>query len=382
MSLNGIDISSYQEGIDLYAVPADFVIVKATQGCGYVNPDFERQAQSALAAGKLLGIYHYAATNYGGGDPEAEAEFFLSKFSKYHGYAVPVLDWESIQNDKVGEMFSWCEPWCKKVEGATGVKPLIYIQQSYMQYFEGCGYGLWVAQYATNDDVWGYQDHPWNEGAYDCLVRQYTSCGRLEGWDGRLDLNKFYGDRQDWVAMCGGSADDVSDGTAEPATDDVLVLAAQAAAGMYGNGENRKSALGDLYEAVQSEVNVLVGASDDELADLVIAGKYGTGEYRKTVLGQRYAAVQAKVNEKLGAGASPTIPGGAYACRVARLNVRTSPSTASRSVAQYSLGQSVVLDEWASENEGYVWGRYTGYSGEKRYVAVRETGGEEYLSKI
>lgn len=210
MSLKGIDIASYQTGLDPAVVPGDFVIVKATQGTGYVNPDFTRAAEATLAAGKLLGVYHYAS----GGDPQDEAAYFVERFRPYIGMAIPVLDWESIQNHRVGEFASWCVPWCQAVESATGVKPVIYIQQSYMRYFEGCVYALWVAQYASNDDVWGYQETPWNEGAYDCLIRQYTSCGRLNGWGGRLDLDKFYGTREDWTEMCGGSYEPSEDGIA------------------------------------------------------------------------------------------------------------------------------------------------------------------------
>lgn len=60
MRLNGIDISGWQEGIDLSAVAADFVIMKATQGTGFVSKDFVRQYQQAKENGKLVGCYHYA----------------------------------------------------------------------------------------------------------------------------------------------------------------------------------------------------------------------------------------------------------------------------------------------------------------------------------
>jgi hypothetical protein len=40
--LNGIDVASYQTGLDPAVVPCDFVIVKATQGTTYKNPDFQR----------------------------------------------------------------------------------------------------------------------------------------------------------------------------------------------------------------------------------------------------------------------------------------------------------------------------------------------------
>ena len=36
-SMNGIDISAWQENIDLSKVPCDFVIVKATEGTGYTS---------------------------------------------------------------------------------------------------------------------------------------------------------------------------------------------------------------------------------------------------------------------------------------------------------------------------------------------------------
>ena len=58
MSLNGIDVASYQAGLNPAKVPCDFVIVKATQGTSYINPDFWRMAEAVLKAGKLLGIYH------------------------------------------------------------------------------------------------------------------------------------------------------------------------------------------------------------------------------------------------------------------------------------------------------------------------------------
>ena len=72
MALNGIDISSWQNGINLAVVPCDFVVIKATEGINYVNPDYMRAYEQAKAAGKCLGIYHYA----NGGNIQAEADYF------------------------------------------------------------------------------------------------------------------------------------------------------------------------------------------------------------------------------------------------------------------------------------------------------------------
>lgn len=51
MALNGIDISNWQSGINLAVVPCDFVVIKATEGTGYVNPDYERAYRQAKTAG-------------------------------------------------------------------------------------------------------------------------------------------------------------------------------------------------------------------------------------------------------------------------------------------------------------------------------------------
>ena len=66
MSLNGIDISSHQTGIDLAKVPCDFVICKATEGVGYVNPDCGRAYAQGQKLGKKLGVYHFSFKISGG----------------------------------------------------------------------------------------------------------------------------------------------------------------------------------------------------------------------------------------------------------------------------------------------------------------------------
>ena len=200
MAMNGIDIASHQTGIDLTVVPCDFVIIKATEGTTYVNPDYARAYQQAKSAGKCLGIYHYAS----GGNVQTEADHFLRQVGNRIGEAVLILDWESYTNPAFGvNDHAWVKSWCDYVKGKTGVAPVVYVQQSAMSRLFGIGnYGLWVAQYADMNPT-GYQATPWNEGAYSCVMRQYSSCGRLNGYGGNLDLNKFYGDRVAWNKYAG-----------------------------------------------------------------------------------------------------------------------------------------------------------------------------------
>jgi len=62
--------------------------------------------------------------------------------------------------------------------------------------------------------------------------------------------------------------------------------------------------------------------------------------------------------------------------------VRDASGLSGAVVASYSSGETVVLDEWGEEADGYMWGRYTSYSGATRYIAVGTSDGSEvYLRK-
>ena len=204
MTMNGIDISSYQTGIDLGRVPCDFAIVKATEGTGYVNPACNSQYSSAKGAGKLLGLYHYVT----GGNAVAEANYFIDNVKNYVGQAILCIDWEQGGNVAWGNM-AYLKQLCQQVINRTGVRPLIYVQASayapVSQVARELNLGLWIAQYASMDPT-GYQSHPWNEGSYACVIRQYSSTGRLPGWGGNLDLNIAYMDRNAWLKYANPSS--------------------------------------------------------------------------------------------------------------------------------------------------------------------------------
>lgn len=199
MTLNGIDISNWQAGINLSAVPADFVIIKATQGTTYVSPEADTQYQGAKSAGRLLGVYHFAT---GDGAVE-EAKFFLSNVKGYLGEAALFLDWEdAVVTQGVG----YAKAFLDYVYQQTGIRPLIYMSKSVTNSYDwssvSANYGLWVAQYADSNPT-GYQDDPWTDtrgyGSWSGpAIFQYASTGHLSGYDGKLDLDKFYGDVKAW----------------------------------------------------------------------------------------------------------------------------------------------------------------------------------------
>lgn len=74
-------------------------------------------------------------------------------------------------------------------------------------------------------------------------------------------------------------------------------LAREVIAGKYGDGDARKSALGDQYSAVQNRVNEYYSC-----ATACVRGDYGNGAERKakvTAAGYDYATVQGIVNQML-----------------------------------------------------------------------------------
>lgn len=74
--MQGVDMSNWQCGVDVYNMQADFIVVGTTWGTGQVNnnclvsgvnTDANRMIYQAQASGKKFGLYHYAM----GSSPEA-----------------------------------------------------------------------------------------------------------------------------------------------------------------------------------------------------------------------------------------------------------------------------------------------------------------------
>ena len=294
MALNGIDIASYQAGLDFSKVPCDFAIIKATQGTGYTNPDCVRAVEQAMSLGKGVGVYHYIS----GGNAVAEADFFINSILNWIGKVMICLDWELDQNSAWGDE-SYLEQVINQVIARTGVPPMIYAPASrYNQVAEvakrhNCG--LWIAQYADMNPT-GYQNTPWNEGAYTCAIRQYSGSGRLNGWNGDLDLDKFYGSLDDFRKYYGSSSSAPSKPSTSGPSGTTLQLATWTMEGLYGNGADRKKNLGSRYDEVQNFINHIASTDVSTLVNEVYAGMYGDGLTRQTVLGSRYDEVQGAIN--------------------------------------------------------------------------------------
>lgn len=287
MALKGIDISNWQAGINLAAVApnVDFVIVKATEGIGFVDKQCDKFFQEAKRLGKKLGFYHFARTN----NAVAEADFFYQNTRDYFWQAIPILDWE------VDDSVAWVNEFVNRIHELSGVWCWVYANPwRFNQGTVNLNCGRWIAgyPYAITDVAYGIKNPmPSSYKPKNGLVCawQFTSSCRITGYNGTLDANVFYGDAAAWDAYCGKAASTSPDGS-------IAELAANVMLGKYGNGDERKRKLGDKYDDVQALINEVATASVDVLANNVIAGKYGNGAIRKAILGVKYNDVQARVN--------------------------------------------------------------------------------------
>jgi lysozyme len=70
----GLDVSSHQNSINWHSVAsrgAQFAYIKATEGTGYVNPNFASQYDGAYQARLIRGAYDFALPNNSSGAAQA-----------------------------------------------------------------------------------------------------------------------------------------------------------------------------------------------------------------------------------------------------------------------------------------------------------------------
>ena len=202
MAMQGIDISYAQAGLDLSKVRCDFVIIRSSHGMT-VDQYCDGFYQQAKQLNRPRGVYHYVE----GGDAITEADFWVSNIQGYLNDGIICVDFEDGSN-AAAQDFGYLDRFVGEVKAKTGIAPLIYGSAKDHAKLSGVAdahdCGLWIAQYADNSQT-GYQDTPWNEGAYACAIRQYSSHGRLSGWGGDLDLDKAYMDADAWAKFAAGS---------------------------------------------------------------------------------------------------------------------------------------------------------------------------------
>lgn len=177
--------------------PVSFVYIKSTEGASVRNPFYLSDYRQARRQGIHCGAYHFFSTTSAA---DKQAQYFLrhSRFTK--GDFPPVLDVEPTPSQirKMGGpavLFSRIRAWMSIVRRRTGVRPVLYVGQSFVNKYLPQApdlmrdYLVWIARY----------------GEYRPDVRlvfwQLCPDGRVSGIRGEVDINVFNGYRDSYNAF-------------------------------------------------------------------------------------------------------------------------------------------------------------------------------------
>lgn len=333
--IKGIDVSYYQGNIDWNKVKNDgisFVIIRDGYG-KTTDSKFYSYAQGAKESGvSVKGIYHFSyalniqeAINEANLAVENATKAGLSKDTIiFFDLEYDSVEWGKKNGLTIGKKTctEFTEAFCNEVT-KLGYRTGIYANQDYLNRMYDTDlikkYPLWLADWTGM----GQRNN--------CLIRQFSEKGTVNGIIGYVDMNEWFGEFTNTVPEIQNEKK-----TNEEIANEVI-------AGLWGNGEDRKkrlAAAGYSYNEVQSIVNEKVKTStnttvvDSKIVDDVILGLYGNGEDRKkrlTAAGYSYDEVQSAVNKKLNQSKVTTAKkydrsiAGAYRVTAHALNCRYIP---------------------------------------------------------
>ena len=180
MTVSGIDIASYQS-TDYSTAGLGFVMVKATEGAGYVNPRHAAQVAHARAHALVVGHYHFVRP----GSMSAQAAYFLRHAAPRAG-DVLALDWEDSGVSNTDK-----DLWIRDVQRAAPAhRVVLYCNRDFWFHHDHtsfCGDGLWIADPGAPAGHPRVR-HPWTfhqyseAGGVDHDVAAFSGKAALEAW--------------------------------------------------------------------------------------------------------------------------------------------------------------------------------------------------------
>lgn len=195
-SIHGIDVSHHQGDIDWETLsraeidgePVSFAFIKATEGKGLLDENFNENFYEAREYGFIRGAYHFFTPSVSG---KEQADYFIKQVHLEEGDLPPVLDIERTGNLSTAQVQREALAWLRAVEASYGVRPIIYTYYKFKEQYLGTPefnrYPYWIAHYYVKNLQY---KGPWK-------FWQHTDCGRLPGIKGHVDLNIYNGSMYD-----------------------------------------------------------------------------------------------------------------------------------------------------------------------------------------
>lgn len=198
-TIYGIDVSTYQSKIDWEKLkeikpgtPIRFIFIRATAGKRYDDRRFKKNWKAAKEAGIVRGAYHYFRPNE---KSTKQADNFVGRVKLEPGDLPPVVDIEvEPTKQSINDMKRGLKTFIKLIENHYGVKPIIYTSSGfYKSYLKNDfkEYKFWLAKYNFTK--------PPKEGSW--IFWQYTDKGTIQGIEGNVDLNVFYGNEKQFQKL-------------------------------------------------------------------------------------------------------------------------------------------------------------------------------------
>ena len=194
----GQDISQFQGQIDwnTYKNNTNFVMIRSSYGVGYFDQWFGNNRQQVRQTNVPHGFYHYAYPEYN--TPLDEANWFIKAIDGLQDGEVLALDFEEQYS---GDKVAWCKAFLDHVCALTGVKPLIYLNQSLAsgndwQSVIDAGYGLWIADYTYDPNNNTFNGGQWQTS----VMQQWTDQQTVPGLSGSVDGDVFFGTQDQFKA--------------------------------------------------------------------------------------------------------------------------------------------------------------------------------------
>lgn len=185
---------SEQRVSDRVDYPVTFVYIKSTEGISIKNRYYDADYLSCHRYNIHVGAYHFFSTRQ---DPAAQATHFLRHTRFKKGDLPPMLDIEPsdyLIKQMGGQevLFKNIRKWLQIVEKRTGIKPLLYVNQrfvnTWLQYAPDLkrDYEFWIARYGEyKPDI-------------HLALWQLSADGHVKGIQGDVDLNVFNGYQGQW----------------------------------------------------------------------------------------------------------------------------------------------------------------------------------------